>query len=194
MGFSLLQLDDNLIEGEPYNRLAWKNKRQLNVARQNSNISEMWETGFKNPPRRAASVWVPVQCRWHTDLFGPATHPWVKKCHSVTLNTKLRLQLTIQTALVQDIRLMTKKYVCTVKDLKTTSKSINQIRPVLMPLWSIQGGGVKKGVFFPKTSYKLGTDEKRGEQVGFSAPNLPHNTKIGKKSASSSRTNLSKIT
>ena len=53
---SLLQLDDNLIEGEPYNRLAWKNKRQLNVARQNSNISEMWETGFKNPLRRAASV------------------------------------------------------------------------------------------------------------------------------------------
>ena len=26
-----------------------------------------------------------------------------------------------------------KKYVCTVKYLKTTSKSINQIRPILMP-------------------------------------------------------------
>ena len=30
--FSLLQLDANLIEGEPYNQLARKNKRQLNVA------------------------------------------------------------------------------------------------------------------------------------------------------------------
>ena len=65
----LLQLDANLIEGEPYNRLARKNKRRLNVARQNSNISEMWETGFKNPPRRTASVWGPVQCHRHTDFL-----------------------------------------------------------------------------------------------------------------------------
>ena len=57
---SLLQLDANLIEGEPYNRLARKNKRHLNVARQHSNISEMWETGFKNPPRWTPSVWGPV--------------------------------------------------------------------------------------------------------------------------------------
>ena len=40
----------------------------------------------------------------------------------ITLNTKLRLPLWM--ALVQDIPLTTKKYVCTVKDLKTTSKSI----------------------------------------------------------------------
>ena len=45
-GFSLLQLEANLIEGEPYNRLAQKNKRRLNVEHQNSNISEMWETVF----------------------------------------------------------------------------------------------------------------------------------------------------
>ena len=64
---SLFQLDANLIEGEPYNRLARKNKRRLNVARQNSNISEMWETGFKKPQRRTASVWGPVQCHRHTD-------------------------------------------------------------------------------------------------------------------------------
>ena len=51
----LLQLDANLIEGEPY-RLARKNKRRLNVARQNSNISEMWETGLKNPQIGTASV------------------------------------------------------------------------------------------------------------------------------------------
>ena len=45
----LLQLDAYLIEGEPYNRLARKNKRRQNVARQNSNISDLWETGFKTP-------------------------------------------------------------------------------------------------------------------------------------------------
>ena len=65
----LLQLDDNLNEGEPYNRLARKNKRRLNVARQNSNISEMWETGFKNPPKRTASALAPVRCPRHTDFF-----------------------------------------------------------------------------------------------------------------------------
>ena len=32
-----------------YNRLARKNKRRQNVARQNSNISDLWETGFKTP-------------------------------------------------------------------------------------------------------------------------------------------------
>ena len=47
-------LDANLIEGEPYNRLA----RRLNVARQNSDISEMWETGFKNPPRPLYTVYL----------------------------------------------------------------------------------------------------------------------------------------
>ena len=125
-----------------------------------SNIFEMWETGLKNQPRQTASVWGPVQCQRHTDFFAR---------HLLTLNTKLRLQLSIQTALVQDIRLRTKKHVCMVKDLKATSKSTNQIRPVLMPWWNIQGGGVKKQWFFPhKTSYKLGMDEKQGEQVGFS--------------------------
>ena len=115
--YSLLQLDANLIEGEPYKSLAGKNKRQLNVY---SNIFEMWETGFKNQPRQTALVWGPVQCQRHTDFFAR---------HLLTLNTKLRLQLSIQTALVQDIRLRTKKHVCMVKDLKATSKSTNQIRP-----------------------------------------------------------------
>ena len=46
----LLQLDANLIEGEPYNRLAWKNK-DVKMWRDKIQISEMWETGFKNPPR-----------------------------------------------------------------------------------------------------------------------------------------------
>ena len=54
---SFLQLDANLIEGKPCNRLPRKNIRQQ--------IS---------------------QKSWK---------PWVKKCHPLTLNTKLRLQLTI---------------------------------------------------------------------------------------------------
>ena len=31
----------------------------------------------------------------------------------------------------------------------------------------MRGRGKKAGVFSPKTSYKLGTDDKQGEQVGF---------------------------
>ena len=54
------------------------------------------------------------------------------------------------------------------KRLKTTSKSINQTIPILTTdavMKRIRGRG-KKVVFFPpKTSYKLDTDEKRGEQV-----------------------------
>ena len=70
----------------------------------------------------------------NTQIFSrPPTNPWVKKHHLFTLNTKLQLQLTIWTALVQDIHLMTKNCVSMVKDYKTTSKSINQIRPVMMP-------------------------------------------------------------
>ena len=130
---SLLQLDANLIEGEPYSHFTQKNKRQQNMAQQNSNIIEMWETSFKNLPRRTSSVWGPVRCHQHTYFFVPAHPPLGQKCHLLILNTKLRLQLTIWMALVQDIRLTTKIYDCTEKDLKTTSKSINQIRPVLVP-------------------------------------------------------------
>ena len=54
------------------------------------------------------------------------------------------------------------------KRLKTTSKSINQTIPILTTdavMKRIRGRG-KKVVFFPpKTSYKIDTDEKRGEQV-----------------------------
>ena len=60
-----------------------------------------------------------------------------------------------------------------ITDLKNYSKSINKIGPVLMPWWNVWGGGVKKRRFFPpKTSYKLGTGVKRGEQVGFFAKNF----------------------
>ena len=66
--FSLHQLDAYLIEGEPYNRFTSKIKT-TKVARQKSNISEMWETGFKNPPKRTASALAPVRCPRHTDFF-----------------------------------------------------------------------------------------------------------------------------
>ena len=59
------------------------------------------------------------------------THPWVKKTSRVNFKQKITTS-TIRIALVQDIRLTTKKCVCIEKDLKTTSKSINQSRPVLM--------------------------------------------------------------
>ena len=126
--FSLLQLDANLIEGEPFNRFMQKNKRRLNVAQQNSNISEIWETGSKT--RQNEQRQCRVQCSVvDTKIFScPITHPWVKKHHSLTFKHKIR-----SSALVQDIHLMTKKYVCTEKDFKRLKKSINQIRPVLMP-------------------------------------------------------------
>ena len=129
--YSLLQLDANLIEGEPYNHLAWKNKRQSGATK----FKYIRNVGnrFQNLPKQTASLWIQVQCGQHRDFLRPPAHLWAKKHHLLTLNTKLTLQLTIWMALVQDVRLTTKKCVCTVKDLYTTSKSINKIRPVLMP-------------------------------------------------------------
>ena len=84
---SLFQLDANLIEGEPYNRLARKNKRRLNVARQNSNISEMWETGFQNP--QTLSVLGLVWCHRHTDFFAPSLPPVGQKALLVNFKHKI---------------------------------------------------------------------------------------------------------
>ena len=95
----------------------------------------------------------------------PPTHLWVKKKTSLV---NFKQKITTSANYKDVIGLTTKKYVCMVKDFKTTSKSIHQIRPVLMPWWNVWGGGGKKQWIFPsKTIYKLGTDEKRGEQVGF---------------------------
>ena len=142
--FSLLQLDANLIEGEPYNRLTQlKNKRRLKWRDKIQIYQKYGKPVFKARQKQTASVG-PSPVSSTPRLFSrPPTHPWVKKRHSLTLNTKLQLQLTIRTALVQDICLMTKNCVCTVKESKTTSKSINQIRPVLMPWWNVRtrGGG-----------------------------------------------------
>ena len=91
----------------------------------------------------------------NTQIFlRPPTHRWVKKCHLFTLNTKLRLQLTIWTALVQDICLTIKKYFCMVKDLKTTSKSNQSNYTCTDAIMKRTRGRCKKTVvFFPQ--YKL---------------------------------------
>ena len=83
----LLQLDANLIEGEPYNCLS--RKRRLNVALQNSNISEMWETGFQNPPTRTPSVLGLVQCHQHTDFFAPSHPPMGQKTSLVNFKHEI---------------------------------------------------------------------------------------------------------
>ena len=91
------------------------------MARQNSKILEIRK--YRKPVFKAR------QNKWHqcgaqfgvidTHIFFAPTRPPVgQNHHSLTLNTKLRLQ---------DIHLMTKNCVC------STSKSINHIRPVLMP-------------------------------------------------------------
>ena len=65
---------------------------------QNSNIPEVQETGFKARQNKRC------QCGAQsgvidTQICSPTpTHPWVKKRHLLTLNTKLRLQLTIRTS------------------------------------------------------------------------------------------------
>ena len=124
---------------------------------------------FQNPPRQTASVWGPVQCHRYTDFFTPAHPPVGQKTSPVNFKHKVTTSADycIWTALVQDILLTTKKCVCMVKELKNNFKSINQIRPVLMLWWNVGGGELKQGGFSLKTSYKLGTDKKRGEQVGF---------------------------
>ena len=62
---SLLQLDANLIEGEPCNRLAQLKIKDdytySKVAQQNSNIPEIRETGFQSPLKGAQSGVIDTQ-------------------------------------------------------------------------------------------------------------------------------------
>ena len=95
---SLLQLDANLIEREPYNRLAQKNKRRLKCG---ATKFKYLISKIRQDKQHQCGVWSGVI---DTQIFSrPPAHPWVKKHNSLTLNTKLRLQLTIWMALVQDI-------------------------------------------------------------------------------------------
>ena len=45
-----------------------ENKKTTEVARQNSNISEMWETGSQ-PAKNEWHQWGPVRCHRHTDFW-----------------------------------------------------------------------------------------------------------------------------
>ena len=87
----------------------WRNKIQI-----------YWNTGnrFSKPAKmKGISVelgLVSSTQRFFFHAYLPRPHPWVKKCHLITLNTKLWLKLNIQTELVQDIGLMTNNCVCTV--------------------------------------------------------------------------------
>ena len=78
-----------------------------------------------------ALMWGLVWCRQHTDFF---------RDRPPTRGSKLRLQLTVRTALVQDIRLTTKNCVCMVKNSKTTSN-----QPIKLDLYQCHdetyGGG-----------------------------------------------------
>ena len=72
-GLFLIQLDANLIEGEPYNRLAQlKNKRQL---KWRDKIQIYWKYGklvFKAGQNKQCQ-WGPVQCYRYTVYF--CAHP-----------------------------------------------------------------------------------------------------------------------
>ena len=106
---------------------------------------------FQSLPKPTVTVWGPIQCCQHIDFFAPANPPVGKKSHSLTLNTKLWLQLTTVYGW---------HWYRTHKRLKNYFK-INRRDE------TYEGGWAKKAVVFPlKTIYKLGTDVKRGEQVG----------------------------
>ena len=142
----LVQFDANLIEGEPYNRLTQKIKWDWSGP---TNFKYTRNTGnrFESPPKQTVSVWGPVLFCRHTDFFScPPTHPWVKKCHSLTFNTKLRLQLTTRTALVHD-----KKMCLHSKRFKNYFK-INQSNWTCTDavMKHMRGRGKKAVVFSPK--------------------------------------------
>ena len=67
--FSLLQFDANLMEGEPYNRLNRKNKRRLNVARQNSNIFRKCGKPVPKTRQDKQRQCVARRCHQHTDFL-----------------------------------------------------------------------------------------------------------------------------
>ena len=86
----------------------------------------------------------------HRFFFAPTHPPLGKKTSLVNFKHKITTwaNYTDGIGTGYTVHLMTNNCVCMVKDSKTTSKLINQIRPVLMPWWNIPGGGGKKAVLF----------------------------------------------
>ena len=70
---SLLQLDANLIEGEPNNCLIRKIKKTTDKLRDNFKYLINLESGSKICKKLMSSLWGPVQCRRRTVLF--RAHP-----------------------------------------------------------------------------------------------------------------------
>ena len=128
----------------------------------------MWKTGSKSPPRRTASVWGPLLCRWHSEFLAPTHPPVGQKTSLVNFKHKITTSANYTDGIGTGYTSHDNEMCLHITDLKNYSKSINKIGPVLMPWWNVWGGGVKKRRFFPpKTSYKLGSGVERGEQVGF---------------------------
>ena len=129
-------MDANLIEEEPYNCLAQLKNKMTKVAQQNSNILEILETSFLSPPKaqNERRQWGPVRCHRQTVFFASNHLPVGQKTSLVNFKHKITTSANYTDSIgIQDLLLMTKNCVCKVKDSKTTSKSINRIRPVLMP-------------------------------------------------------------
>ena len=92
---------------------------------------------------------------------------WVKKRHSLTLNTKIRTTSNYTDGIGTGYTSHDNEMCLHSKDLKTTLKSINQIWHTDAVIKHVRGRVKNWWFFSPKTSYKLGTGVKRGEQVGF---------------------------
>ena len=85
---SLLQFDANLIEGEPYNHLAWKNKRQL---KWRDKIQIYQKCGKPiSKPAKTNSVTVDPSPVWSTQrFFAPARPPVGQKTSLVNFKHKI---------------------------------------------------------------------------------------------------------
>ena len=130
------------------------------MERQNSNIPEVLENLGNRFIKARQTEWYQCGAQFgviDTQFFlPPPTHPPMGQKTSLVnfKHKKLRLQLTIRMALVQDINLTTKNCVC------TTSKSINQIQTGTGAVMKhTEGGGVVKSCVFspqnPKKEVKI---------------------------------------
>ena len=87
--FTLLQLDANLIEGEPYNRLTYlKNKRQLK-RRNKIQIYQKYRKVVFKAHQNEQGQWGPVRCHRRTDLFTPTHPPPVQKMSFINFKHKI---------------------------------------------------------------------------------------------------------
>ena len=85
----LLQLDANLIEGEPYNQLAQlKNERRLKWRDKIQIYRKYGKLVFKARQNKWRQ-WGPVRCHGHTDFFTSNGMAWQFSCRSVVCRRQL---------------------------------------------------------------------------------------------------------